>query len=358
MTHWILDDTEPILSAIRTRMGSDNAAAWPAVKQYAKLKRTAAMSMTLSAVCKGWLNERLSTQSISLSTAVTYARYLDSFTQFLGPDTPIGDVTKNDVVAYMSTLKGKGPGQAKGSTVHTHMAPIKMMLADAYDEDLLDDNPIKGLKMPRRNTLVVRRLPHDTCTRFLHVADFRVRTIGLLMLHLGLRRIEVSRMMVDDWDRSAGTLLVHGKFGNERLLPVAGETEYVLDMWVAHLDTKRGPMFPSQGRPDSPIGPNQVGKLIAQAVEVARVKMTPHQLRHTCASDLMARGVPPSVVQRVLGHKNLATTSVYTVATDDEIRKHIVGRQYRHPLSSDESVIDYRHPSTGALASVLDGDGE
>ena len=208
------------------------------------------------------------------------------------------------------------------------MIPVKLFFAWAEEQGLVHVNPAKPVKTPRDHNHVPRRLSAEVCAKLLHVADFRATTIIYLGLHLGLRACEISRSNIEDWDRPRETLLVHGKGAKQRVLPVVGEMAMALDMWTTHLDVRRGPMFPGQNC--ERISPAWVSNIVTQTARVARVNATTHMLRHTCASDLVARGVPMPVIQQVMGHSSLATTTRYVVASADELRDHVGGTQLPH----------------------------
>ena len=260
----------------------------------------------------GWLDGQLRRQLINELTHEKYGYHLRSLARSVGADTPVNEVTTDGIEAWLGTAVGRDGAPPRPRTFRTKMVPIRAYFAWALDRGLVDADPTTPIKNPRNHKLVPRRVSPDVCAKLLHVADFRATTIIYLGLHLGLRACEISRANIQDWDRHRATLLVHGKGGRERVLPVVDEIAVVLALWVDNLGTRRGPMFP--GQQTERISPQWVGQIVTQTARTARVHATCHMLRHTAASDLVARGVPMPVVQQFLGHTSLATTTRYVVA--------------------------------------------
>ena len=157
-------------------------------------------------------------------------------------------------------------------------------------------------------------------------------TVLALLYGTGLRRGELARLRVADWDREAGTILVDGrKTARERRVPVPDLTcrciETLLPLRHNELARAEVPETPellvgSDGRALSGHAISMgVHRLARRAgIELASV----HQFRHTCASDLIEAGVSLPEVQRILGHQMISTTVRYT---------HIAGHQRREAIA-------------------------
>jgi len=138
----------------------------------------------------------------------------------------------------------------------------------------------------------------------------------LLMLYLaageGLRRGEIARVHTDDiqlgHDLQNGKLLVHGKGGKIRVVPLWPE--------IAQLILRHSPGWVFPGQKDGHLSPGYVGKLIAQAMPGA---YTAHTLRHSLATRLYEATGDIAIVQKWLGHENLQTTQVYVQVADSRL---------------------------------------
>lgn len=153
------------------------------------------------------------------------------------------------------------------------------------------------------------------------------------MLGLGMRRIEVHRLNVEDWDRWGETVRVTGKGSHERILPVTAAVRRAWDRYLAEDPRATGPLFLNcyGGR----LSATTITKLVGDALTDAGVKRRAydracaHALRHTAASDVLDASHDLRLVQAMLGHANVATTSVYLRrATVGELRTAMEPRRY------------------------------
>jgi len=142
-------------------------------------------------------------------------------------------------------------------------------------------------------------------------------TAVLLLLATGLRVGELVRLRGGDFDPDSGSLLVRGKGRRERRV-------FVVDAELRHLLTLRGAAAGNASLWSAGAGWTTQGvrrSLAAFAAEagIAR-RVTPHMLRHTCATLLLEDGVDLRVLQRLLGHENIATTAIYAHVGDTALK--------------------------------------
>jgi len=136
----------------------------------------------------------------------------------------------------------------------------------------------------------------------------------VLACELGMRRAEVAQVHSRDVveDLAGCSLIVHGKGGRQRSVPLAPHLADRLRALPA------GYAFP--GRCDGHLSPRWVGKRVS-ALLGPRVTM--HQLRHLFATVMLRRGANLVHVQRTMGHRSLATTQRYLYVEDDELRRAV-----------------------------------
>lgn len=176
----------------------------------------------------------------------------------------------------------------------------------------------------------------------LHAADPRLRLMLLLAAGHGLRRGEVAvvrpeRDLVEDLQ--GWSLIVHGKGGKDRLVPLEDETAALLRKAPA------GYLFPSRNDPETPLTARHVGKLVARALEGT---WTMHKLRHRAATYFAEDADHDMrVVQDLLGHSNLNTTMLYVPANRDRMRQAVNGRR-----SSTDAVRERRVTGRGGGTSA------
>jgi integrase len=138
------------------------------------------------------------------------------------------------------------------------------------------------------------------------LADAPPRVWLMIMLGVvgGLRRAEIAR--VRGSDLTGRHLLVHGKGGRVRVI--------TLPAWLAARVAAAGPgwVFPSPD-PDRPLTPGHVGVLISRALPAG---VTPHQLRHAAATELLEQGLTTLEIRDFLGHASVTTTQRYVQVRD------------------------------------------
>lgn len=141
-----------------------------------------------------------------------------------------------------------------------------------------------------------------------------------LMYACGLRISEAAALPVTAIDKTSGLLRVIGKGNKERIVPVPKPVhESLRQMWSAQDHRDRRWLFPNRRRA-GPVATHVLVRTFADAVKAADLpgerRATPHTLRHAYATRLFERKVDTRVVQLLLGHQSIATTTIYTHLTE------------------------------------------
>jgi integrase/recombinase XerD len=186
--------------------------------------------------------------------------------------------------------------------------------------------------LPRR---LPKALPVADVERILEAAGtggtplaLRDRALLELLYGTGARISEAVGLDVDDIDLDAGTVLLRGKGGKERVVPVGS---YACEA-VAAYQVRARPALASAGRGTPALFLNARGgrlsrqsawTVLRNAAERAQVRaeVSPHTLRHSFATHLLDGGADVRVVQELLGHASVTTTQVYTLVTVDKLRE-------------------------------------
>ena len=210
------------------------------------------------------------------------------------------------------------------------------------------DNPLKWMQGPR--VTAYHRMP-----KRIGAADMKAlwlaaaaaghtlyrKHLGITMLSLlygtGLRRGELQRLKLQDWNRDDGTLRIDGqKTGQERCVPVPRIVYHCIESYLPqrhnHLEVCR--RLDQQAllvnRDGNPLDAQAVSQQVHRIAKRAGIRLhSLHQFRHSCASDLLAAGASLPEVQRILGHSTVATTMRYLHIADPE--RHAAMK--RHPLN-------------------------
>lgn len=151
-------------------------------------------------------------------------------------------------------------------------------------------------------------------------AGIRDAAILGVMYGTGIRRSELAALRLADY--ADGVLKVRGKGNKSRLAYVVGEPRSLLERWMETRGTAEGGLFVpivKSGRVGTrPISAESLhGILRARALEAGIPEFSPHDLRRTCATRLLEKGVDVFVVQRMMGHRWVTTTQVYDKRGED-----------------------------------------
>lgn len=220
-------------------------------------------------------------------------------------------------------------------TVRRRMACLRGFYKDLVRSGTIERSPFAGLEMqlprarslPRTLTRGEARLLAQESWRELDLAASAAAAASpaavLLLLSVGLRVGELVRLRPSDLDADSGGLHVRGKGRRERRVFVVDER---LRRAVAALAGRPGAssLFSPEGGPWSTQGVRRALRETAAAAGIAR-RVTPHMLRHTCATLLLEEGVDIRYLQRLLGHENIATTAIYAHVGDAGLRKALAG---------------------------------
>ncbi len=300
-----------------------------------------------------WNDGRLQRQEIGNNTWRAGRAHTRRMVEYFGPDVEVASITEAALEDWLGSLQ-VGPRSR-----NMYFGSARGFFGWALRRGIVESDPTVAIKNARCPDVLPRRVKASDVERVLATADFRARVLIALAVGLGLRRAELAALRVEDFDRDAGTLLINGKGSRQRVVPVEGEPLAALTAWLADGRTS-GPLFPAHapgrgsgrrraatypaGEPPG-ISSNTVGRLILQASQDAGLRFTPHQLRHTCAYQVLDGGATIEHVRRLLGHASIDTTGRYLAANVDDIRPWVGNRSYYQgswaPVEADRAVADF-----------------
>lgn len=245
---------------------------------------------------------------------------------------PVDRLSRRSIQRWQETIGHLSPASRR-----QQLSSVRMFCRWLVERRLVNSDPTAGLPLVRQPRSVPRALSHRAVVALLEQApDLRARAIIWLMLGCGLRCCEVARLEVADYDPAGPSLIVIGKGGHERFLPVEpDEVRAVLDRYLLETGIVPGPLIRSHREPWRGLQPDSISRLVARWLTDAGVKVrrrdgvSAHALRHTAASDVLDACGDVRVVQELLGHAHLATSAVYLRrASIGKLRAAMAGRHY------------------------------
>jgi integrase/recombinase XerD len=200
-------------------------------------------------------------------------------------------------------------------------------------------DPTLMVPMPKVPPMLPKRLTSDEARALVAAVshDLRTKLIVLLMLQEGLRRIEVSRLNVEDIDFAERSMVIRGKGGQgceTDELPITDETWRCLTAYLAEEGHAHGPLIRNRVRHHGRTSASHVSELVRQGMVAAGIKRpgdllrTPHSCRHTMAHDTLKRTKDVRAVQQAMRHRSVRSTEVYLRGVTTELREIMEGREY------------------------------
>lgn len=302
-----------------------------------------------------WISPFLEAQAAELNAAentlLAYGRDLIDACDWLaarglGFDT----ATRADIEAYLIALDGAGLAR---STRARRLSSIKQLFRFAYEDGLRTDNPALQIKGPGRDKALPKTLTIEEVDRLLAAAETHGRSTGdrlrntclmQLLYATGMRVSELVALPVSAARGDPQLLLIRGKGGKERMVPLSPPARMALAAWLLHRDAveeqarvEKGTassrfLFPSRGKSGhlTRVRFFTLIKELAIAGGVSPDTVTPHTLRHAFATHLLQNGADLRAIQTLLGHADIATTEIYTHVLDERLKALVLEK---HPLA-------------------------
>jgi integrase/recombinase XerD len=276
------------------------------------------------------------------NTVEAYGRDLEHYTAFLAR---IGETaataTSQSIRRYLGSMARKNFAPR---TVQRRLSALRQLHRFLAAEGMRTDDPTQLIDGPKQGRPLPKVLSEEEVERLLAAAHAKEGLAGLrlaAMLELiyatGLRVSELVGLPLAAALRAKEVLVVRGKGGKERLVPLGEPAREAVQRWI---EARAAAM--TQGRQSSPwLFPSRDGHLTRQrfgqelkalAVEVGidRRAVSPHVLRHAFASHLLAHGADLRSVQEMLGHADIATTQIYTHVLSERLTRLV---REHHPLA-------------------------
>ena len=301
-----------------------------------------------------WISTFLEAQAAELdaarNTRLAYGRDLKDFCDWLSRrGDGLATATRGTVEEYLIWCEAQGLAK---STRARRLSAIRQLFRFAHDEGWRADNPALRISGPGAVQRLPQSLSQDEVERLLVASrtkgrspQERVRNSALLELlyATGMRVSELVELPVAAVRGDPRMILVRGKGGKERMVPLSQPARVAVADWLTLRDADEAEAKRNGHAPSRFLfpGPGAGGHLtrqhfhlllkdIAVAAGVSPSRVTPHTLRHAFATHLLAGGADLRVIQTLLGHADVATTEIYTHVLDDHLKSLVLEH---HPLA-------------------------
>lgn len=300
-----------------------------------------------------WISTFLEAQSAEAgaarNTLLGYGRDLNDYADWL--DRKGGDIaqaSRSEVESYLTDCDAQGLSAA---TRARRLSAIRQLYRFAFEEGWRPDNPAIEIRGPGRAKRLPKTLTVEEVGRLLDAARQQGRTeadrlrntcLMEVLYATGMRVSELVSLPLASAKGDPRMLLIRGKGGKERMVPLSPPARDALSLWLDHRQAQddalpRGAqpsrfLFPSPSK-DGHLTRHRfyiLVKEIALAAGVTPSKVTPHTLRHAFATHLLENGADLRAIQTLLGHADLATTEIYTHVLEHRLKELV---ETHHPLN-------------------------
>lgn len=278
-----------------------------------------------------WL---LAEKGRSANTLAAYRRDLQAYVAALSRrGRTISDASSRDVDAFANERRTDG---AAPSSVARTMTAVRTMHRFLVEEGRRSDDPtadFEGVKVPAG---LPKALTEEQVDRLLQSPsgiepiDRRDRALLELLYATGARISEACGLSMGDVDLDIGMVRLYGKGSKERLVPIGRMAREALHIW---LEQGRADFVPRRwsSRQDAEAifldrRGRRLGRQAAWAIVTRhgqraglRLQLSPHVLRHSCATHMLDHGADLRIVQEMLGHASISTTQVYTRVSQEKL---------------------------------------
>lgn len=278
-------------------------------------------------------------RGLSRNTLEAYSRDLLRFLEFLERQS-VGDLQRVapwHVQGFMVSLRALN---LSPRSVARHLATVRSFFRFLVRERVMSANPTAPVQSPRLGRSLPKTLTQQEVENLLSQPEgdgpleLRDRAMLELVYATGMRVSELVGLDVSRVTFITGTILVRGKGGKERVVPVG---EYAMDALRVYMDQGRPKL--QKGRPTQAVFLNRSGrrltrqgfwKILKGYAKTAQidVAVTPHMFRHSFATHLLEGGADLRAIQDMLGHADISTTQIYTHVVRNRLKE--IHRKY-HP---------------------------
>lgn len=290
---------------------------------------------------------------------------IDRFLEMLAAET---GAARNTIVAYRTDLntasvlldgglvKADGDGLTRlgeawlslaASSAARKASVLRRFFGFLAEEGLRADDPSAALPRPQIGRPLPKVLSHADVDALFAELERRkttlasgptLRLIALieLLYGSGLRATELVSLPRNALRRDEPFMILKGKGGRERLVPISDRAREAVRNWMVHVPGNAAFLFPSGAKHLSRIRLYQLIKTLAADAGIDPTRVSPHVLRHAFATHLLEGGADLRALQTLLGHADITTTQIYT---------HVDSRRLVELVNARHPLVDLKSPS-------------
>lgn len=294
-------------------------------------------------------------RNLSMNSIESYVR---DITKFMHLYDDMEKISQEDIQRYIEILRNNG---SRNSTIQRNISSLRQFFGFLYDEKNLHSNPMTHLKTKAKHKTLPKTISEEEMKMLLSYFDNATTKTSIrlrCMLHVlyagGLRVSELVSLKNDaliyDAESDRHFIIIKGKGNKERIIPLHKHASTSIVQYkqsIRSMSTKKNTcntyMFSSSISKEGHMtrqGFAKILKKVAEEVGIAREKISPHVIRHAFATHMLNHGADLLSIQKLLGHKDISTTQIYTHVASEKLKKIVEENFDSHKI---RAVVDKDH---------------
>jgi integrase/recombinase XerD len=303
-----------------------------------------------------FLEMMVSEKGAAQNTIAAYDRDLidwDLYMQKRG--TSLEKAKPADCKAYVeditnkTQIKGDRSNKTTPRTVSRRISAARQFYKFVISEGIREDDPTSTIEAPKQKRTLPKIMTEQeinhaitTASQKGNAASKRLVTLLEMIYSTGLRVSELVGLPLTTYQEDSEFMIVEGKGGRERMVPLTPSAKKALQDYVAVRErfigegddgTQAAWLFPSKTSIKGHLTRQRFAQMLkdlSKACDFPMGKLSPHAIRHSFATHLLQNGADLRAVQKMLGHADIATTQIYTQMLDEEVNDKV---QDKHPMA-------------------------
>lgn len=269
----------------------------------------------------------LADKNLSMKTIEAYKSDIKNFLSYTDHEI---SVDKNTIQNYIEFMKER---EIKQTSIMRSLSALRQFFDFLQTENIITNNPTSNLKLKLKNKPLPKILSETEMQLLLSYFDSNRNLKLKAMLHIlygsGLRVSELVSLTIDsiiqDEETNRYIILIRGKGDKERIVPINNIAISVIKEYLATRPERFKSskyLFPSNSKSGyiTRQGFAKLLKEVAVDVGIPKNKISPHVIRHAFATHLLSNGADLLSIQKLLGHKDISTTQIYTHVSNEKIK--------------------------------------
>lgn len=277
-----------------------------------------------------YLNYLKIVKKYSDKTILSYSDDLIEYNEFLGNNfINILNIDLNTTKEYLKYLYDR---KINKNSISRKLSSIRSFYNYLLKEQIITNNYFNNIPNPKKELYLPKYLKDEELDKIFSVCNMnnpineRDTLIIELLYATGIRVSELVNIKIKDINRGEKSIKVLGKGDKERIVLYNNHTEKALDTYLNdgyHSFNKQNNGYLILNKNGGKLSERYVRVIINNLVRKAGldIKISPHTIRHTFATDMLEEGADLMTVKELLGHESLNTTSIYTHVTNEQIKK-------------------------------------